>query len=603
MKRTVIFARIATAAALIVAAGCGPKSVTGPTQANPRETVSEVRFTDATAISGIVFKHNSGAFGAKLMPETMGSGAAFIDYDNDDDQDIFFVNSRQWTPAEAEEFKNGTGKKYRHLVPPQLPTGITPCVFYRNDGTGKFTDVTAETGLGATIYGMGATTGDYDNDGFTDLYVTGLGRNYLFRNTGNGRFEEVAKQAGVAASGWSTSAAFLDYDKDGRLDLFVCRYVKWSPGTDIECKLEDQKSYCTPQDYEGVESLLYHNEGSAFKDVSQESGIRGHKTPEGTMRAHQGKSLGVAITDFNEDGWLDIVVANDMEPNYLFRNEGGSGKFSEVGTTSNIAFNEAGMARAAMGVDCGDIDHSGRESLVFGNFSNQMLGLYQNHGRGLFIDIAPGSEVGEASLQFLAFGAFFADIDNDGWLDIFTANGHVENDINRVQRYVTYEQRPLLFLNRTACKFKEVGESSGDILKKKVVARGAAYADVDLDGDRDLLITVNNGPAILARNESGNKNGSIRITLQGTKSNRSGYGAQIVLKAGKDTQRTMVRGGSSYLSQSETSAVFGLGQAAKADSIIIRWPSGKTTELKDIPARRRIVVNEDRGIVKDQPLG
>lgn len=562
-----------------------------------------IRFVDITAGAGIHFKHNNGAFGAKLLPETMGSGVAFLDYNGDGYADIFLVNGRDWTDEEVRAFLRGSGKNYAHMVPQKRTKKPCSCALYRNNRDGTFSDVTKQAGLDVEMYGMGATVGDYDNDGREDLYVTALGRNYLFRNAGNGKFRDVAEEAGVKDPGWSTSAAWVDYDKDGWLDLYVCHYVEWTPATDIYCTLDGQtKSYCTPESYVGQVSRLYHNERNGkFTDVSEKAGIHRQAALGGRgAKKLQGKSLGVAICDYNNDSWPDIVVANDTEPNYLFHNNG-DGTFTEIGVEVSIAYNEAGMPRAAMGVDAADIDHSGYESLIFGNFSNQMLGLYHNRSGRLFIDIAPTSEVGRVSQQFLAFGTIFVDIDNDTWPDIFVANGHVENEINKVQRDIFYAERPLLFRNEGRGKFVEIGLKSGEAMARPVVGRGCAYADIDLDGDADLILTVNGGPAVLLRNDGGNKNNAIRLILQGTKSNRSGIGAVVEAKVGMESVRSMLRSGSSYCSQSELPLTIGLGQEPKA-SLTIRWPSGTVTELKDVAANRIVTVNEDRGIVKQQPF-
>jgi hypothetical protein len=594
MKTRSLFA-ILLLAALV---GCGRKPQVIAADLPVAAPAMDCRFTEITAQAGIKFTHVNGAFGAKLLPETMGSGAAFIDYDGDGYPDLFFVNSRDWTDEEVRAFTAGSGKKYASLIPANRPRRRATCALYHNNGNGAFTDVTMQAGLDIPMYGMGAAVGDYDNDGRPDLYVTALGRDYLFHNEGNGRFKEVAAEAGVKDGGWSTSAAWVDYDRDGKLDLFVCHYVDWTPATDIYCTLDGRsKSYCTPQDYTGQTCRLYHNEGHGrFQDVSAKAGILRQNG-----RKCQGKSLGVAVCDINNDGWPDIVVANDTEPNYLFQNNR-DGTFAEVGQDAGIAVSESGQARAAMGVDAADLDHSGRMSLLFGNFSNQMLGLYQNHGGCLFIDIAPRSEVGQASLQFLAFGTLFVDVDNDGWPDIFAANGHVETDINRVQRDVTYAERPLLFRNEGRGQFKEIGLTSGEALKKPAVGRGAACADIDLDGAADIVMTVNGGAPILFHNDTGRRNNSLRVVLEGTKSNRSAIGAVVECKMGAETSRCMVRSGSSYCSACELPVTLGLGKAAKADAITIHWPSDKVTELKDVPANQIITVNEDRGIVKQQPF-
>ncbi len=594
---------VAVVALAAVAAGCGrrPSTPSQSVQAMPAAATA-MQFVDVTQQAGIHFVHNNGAFGAKLLPETMGSGCAFIDYDGDGYQDIVLVNGRDWTDEEIAAFENGTGKTMKGELPAHPRKRGGTCHLYHNNGDGSFTDVTPGSGLEIPMQGMGVAVGDYDNDGRPDIFITAVGRNYLFHNEGRGKFREVAKEAGVAGSGWSTSAAWVDYDKDGKLDLFVCHYVDWTPATDIFNSVDGtHKAYTTPEAYVGQVSRLYHNEGNGkFTDVSAKAGILGARTPGGQYRRFQGKSLGVSICDFNNDGWPDIVVANDTEPNYLFQNNG-NGTFTEIGKEAGIALSEAGTARAAMGTDAGDIDHSGKEALLFGNFTNQMLGLYQNRGGGLFIDIAPASEVGQASLLFLTFGCTFVDLDNDGWLDILTANGHLDNDIHRVNQEVTYEERPLLFRNLGNGRFREEGLQCGPDFAKPVVARGLAYADYDLDGDLDVLMTTNGGPARLLRNDGGNRNHSIRLVLEGSRSNRSAIGARVEVKVGADVIRRTVRSGSSYCSQSELPITVGLGTAPQADDLTIIWPSGTVQHLGAVRAGQILNVVEDRGIVKQQP--
>ncbi|HVN78134.1 MAG TPA: VCBS repeat-containing protein, partial [Terriglobia bacterium] len=385
-----------------------------------------VQFTDITGQAGIRFRHNNGAFGKKYLPETMGAGCAFLDYNNDGWQDILLINGMDWRG---------------HRRGPSYPA------LYRNNKNGTFTDVTREAGLAVEMYGMGVAVGDYDNDGFEDIYISCLGPGHLFHNLGNGRFVDVTQKAKITNSDFASSCAWLDYDKDGRLDLFICNYVQWSVETDIFCTLDGtSKSYCTPESYKGVSSRLYHNLGDGtFEDVTQKAGLLDPTS----------KSLGVAVLDCNNDGWPDLLIANDTQPNKLYVNNQ-NGTFSERGVTAGIAYSEDGTVRGAMGVDSGDYDGSGLASLVIGNFSNEMLNLYHNEGNGLFLDEAPTSTVGQSSLLTLAFGCFFFDVDLDGRTDIFVADGHVETDINRVQKRVTYAQPPHLFHNLGGKQFDEV---------------------------------------------------------------------------------------------------------------------------------------------------
>jgi hypothetical protein len=535
--------------------------------------IPPVQFTDVTAAAKIAFKHNSGAFGKKYLPETMGAGCLFFDYDNDGWPDIFLVNSKNW-PG--------------HPGPPSYPA------LYRNNHDGTFTDVTKAAGLAVEMYGMGATAADYDNDGWPDLYVTGLGGNRLFRNLGNGTFAEVTAKAGVANGGFSTSAMFFDYDRDGWLDLLVANYVDWSIEKDLFCTLDGKtKSYCTPESYRGQSVTLYRNRGDGtFEDVTAKAGLL----------QPSAKSLGLTLLDVDGDGWPDVFVANDTQPNKLYRNNG-NGTFTDVGVAAGVAFGETGVARAGMGVDAADYSGSGRPSLVIGNFSNEMMGLYHNEGNGLFIDEAPTSTVGRASLLTLTFGAFFFDYDLDGRLDIFAANGHVADDINVVQPKVTYAQPPHLFRNLGERRFEEVAPKLGPALARPIVGRGAAYADIDRDGDLDVLISTNNGPAYLLRNDGGNRNNVLRVRTVGTKSNRDGIGAKVTLTLpGGAHPWRLVHTGSSYCSQSELTLTFGLGDLAKADNLEVVWPSGQVDRLGPVAANQTVTVQEGKGVVSAWPL-
>ncbi len=526
-----------------------------------------ITFRDITAQAGIHFTHNNGAFGKKFLPETMGPGCAFIDYDNDGWPDILLINGSNFP---------GHGK---------APSTMK---LYHNNHDGTFTDVTRKAGLAIPMFGLGVAVGDYDNDGFDDLFITALGQSHLFRNNGNGTFSEVTKPAGLwGPSEFSTSAAWVDYDKDGRLDLVVSNYVQWSETGDLYCTLDGtHKSYCTPESYKGASARLWHNLGGGkFEDATQKA-----KFSDPTS-----KSLGIAILDYNNDGWPDILLANDTQPNKLYLNKH-DGTFEEHGVSAGIAFSEDGVARAGMGVDAADYDRSGHPSIIITNFANQMLSLYHNEGNGLFVDEAPRSEVGRASLVTLGFGCFFFDYDNDGWPDIFVADGHIEDAIERVQKRVSYAEPPHLFRNLGQGKFEEVTQQMGAAFAAPKVARGAAYADVNNDGAPDILTTTNAGRVYLFRNEGGT-NHSLRIKLDGTKSNRDGIGALVRVASGKDQQSQTVHSGSSYLSQSELVLTFGLGQQSKADSIEIQWPSGQIDKLANINAGQTITVQEGKGVV------
>ena len=563
--RPVVMALVLWAAAY---AGAGARQANG-TAPDPAGPV----FTDVTSAAGIRFRHNNGAFGKKYLPETLGSGCAFLDYDGDGWQDILLINS-----------KNFPGRSGAPTHP----------ALYRNNGNGTFSDVTKQAGLAVELYGFGVAAADFDNDGRTDIYITALGPNRLFKNAG-GRFVDVTARAGVGDPGFSTSAMWFDYDRDGRLDLFVANYVEWSEDRDLFCTLDGKtKSYCTPESYKGQSSSLYRNKGDGtFENVTSAAGLHDPTS----------KALGVALLDYDSDGQPDLFVANDTQPNRLYRNRG-NGTFVDVGMTAGVAFNEAGVARAGMGVDAADYDGSGRPSLVIGNFSNEMMALYSNEGNGLFIDEAPASTIGKVSLLTLTFACFFFDYDLDGLLDIFAVNGHVADDISRVQPKVTYAQSPNLFRNRGGKKFDVVTSSVGPDLQKPVVGRGAAYGDYDNDGDADLLITSNNGPARLFRNDGGNRNQALRVQARGIASNRDAIGSrvEITLDDGRKPWK-VVKTGSSYCSQSELPLTFGLGRSGKVTAIQITWPNGRSETAREIGANRSVTFEEGKGIVRNVPLG
>ncbi|MBZ0269092.1 CRTAC1 family protein, partial [bacterium] len=517
-------------------------------------------FVDVAAEVGIDFVHNTGAFGRKWLPETMGSGCAWPDIDGDGDPDLLLLSGRDFDG-------HPTGKRQTSAL-------------YRNDG-GTFTDVTRAAGLDESFYGMGATYGDYDDDGDVDLYVTVLGPNRLYRNDG-GRFTNVAKAMGVDDGGFGSSASWLDYDADGDLDLFTLNYVDWSPETDIFCSLDGtNKSYCTPEAYRGAPSRLYRNDGARFTDVSEAAGVANPT----------GKALGLVCLDLDDDEREDVFVVQDTQPNLFYRNLG-NGTFSEEGMVAGVAFDEAGRARGAMGVDAADYDGSGRPSLTIGNFSNEMMALYHNEGGGFFIDAAPTSSVGRESLLTLAFGAFFFDFDLDGWQDILVANGHVENEIRKVQSRVSYAQPMHLFRNLGAGAFRDVAPDV-PALATPVVGRGTACADYDGDGDLDVAMVTSGGAMKLLRNDAADGARSVRVRLVGDgPSNPQGYGARVEMTAGGATRTIWVRAAHSYCSQSEDAATFGLGNAAQADAIVVTWPSGKTSRLGTVAGGGTVVVRE-----------
>ena len=556
---------------LIFSAGSLAQSQTGPSGN------SSVTFRDVTAKAGIHFVHNNAAFGKKYLPETMGPGVAFIDYDNDGWPDIFIVNGTDW-PGHTE----------KHSTPK----------LYHNNHDGTFTDVTHKAGLDLEIFGMGAAVGDYDNDGFDDLFVTAMGQSHLFHNNGNGTFTDVTQKAGLLGpKEFSTSAAWVDYDKDGKLDLVVANYVQWTLEGDLYCTLDGKsKSYCTPESYKGTAVRLWHNRGDGtFEDVTKKAGL-GEPTS---------KTLGVAIIDYDNDGWQDLLFSNDTQPNKLYRNNG-NGTFTEKAVVAGIAFSEDGVARAGMGVDAADYDHSGAASILITNFSNQMLSLYHNEGKGLFVDEAPRSEVGRASLLTLGFGCFFFDYDLDGWPDIFIANGHIDADIQRVQPNVKYAMPPHLFRNLGKGNFEEVTKQVGAGFASARVGRGAAYGDFNNDGRLDLLLSTNGGPAYLFENDATSgtvANKSLRVKLVGVKSNRDGIGSVVKIASGGETQSQMMRSGSSYLSASELVLTFGLGQKEQVQTVEIHWPSGQMDKLANVPAGQTIIVTEGKGVTGNRKYG
>jgi hypothetical protein len=524
------------------------------------------RLTDVTNASGIQFRHNSGAYGGKLLPETLGSGCAFLDYDGDGWQDILLINSMDWP---GHKRQSSTLK------------------LYRNNHNGTFSDVTRRAGIDVEMYGMGVAVGDYNNDGFPDILVTCVGQNRLFRNTGRGTFVDMTHASGLGGrQAFSTSALWLDFDRDGLLDLFVCNYVKWSPEHDVFCSLDGKnKSYCTPEAYRGETCWLFHNRGNGtFEEVTATSGIFDNSS----------KSLGVAMLDYDRDGWPDLLVANDTQPNKLYRNQR-NGTFKDAAVEAGIAFSAEGKARAGMGVDVADFENSGNPGVAITNFDNEMIGLYRGAGNGNYQDVALQSGVGLPSKSTLGFGCVFVDLDLDGSADLVAVNGHIDDTVRNV-RNVGYAQPPQLFLNNGKGRFTEVGGEAGGGFNQPKVGRGLAYGDFDRDGDSDLLITTNNGPAYLFRNDNVASNRSVRFHLTGTKSNRDGIGAIVRIFHGGSSQMRMVKGGSSYLSQSELPVTVGLGKRDKIDRVVIEWPSGRTEEFKNLSGGRAYECVESKGI-------
>jgi len=525
------------------------------------------RLVDVTSAAGIQFRHNSGAYGGKLLPETLGSGCAFLDYDADGWQDVLLINGMDW---------------------PQHKRQRSTLRLYRNNRDGSFTDVTRRAGLDVEMYGMGVAVGDYNNDGFADILVTCVGQSRLFRNTGKGTFVDVTKTSGLdGRMGFSTSAVWFDYDRDGLLDLFVCNYVKWSPEHDVFCSLDGKhKSYCTPEAYRGETCWLFHNRGDGtFEDVTAKSGIFDTSS----------KSLGVAMLDYDRDSWPDLLVANDTQPNKLYRNQR-NGTFKDVAVEAGIAFSAEGKARAGMGVDAADFDRSGFPGVAITNFDNEMIGLYRPAANGTYNDVAVQAGVGLASQNTLGFGCAFLDADLDGALDLIVANGHIDDTVRNIRGNVGYAQPPQIFLNNGQGKFQDVASATGEAFSQPKVGRGLCYADFDRDGDLDLLMTTNNGPAYLYRNDQLAGNHSIRFRLTGTKSNRDAIGAMVRIEHEGASQLRLVKGGSSYLSQSELPVTFGLGKRDKIERVTIAWPSGRSEEYKNLAAGQTYDCVEGKGI-------
>jgi len=529
--------------------------------------------SDVTAWSGLRFTHYTGAAGRKFLPETLGAGAAFVDVDGDGFQDVIFANGTDWPGARGH-------------------TAETPRLF-RNNGRGQFRDATAGSGLDVPLYAMGIAAADYDNDGRDDLFVTAVGQSRLLRNEGDGKFSDVTDRAGFGGrSAFSTSAAWLDYDRDGRLDLFICNYVRWTPETDVFCSADGtRKSYCTPQAYPGATSWLFRNNGDgSFTDVTATAGILDPTS----------KALGVTVLDYDGDLWPDIFVANDTQPNKLYRNTR-DGRFIEAGLEAGLAFSEDGRARAGMGTDAADLDNSGVPSVVVTNFSGEMIGLYTPSGAGRYRDRAAQSDLGRASRLTLGFGCFFFDADLDGLLDLLVVNGHIDDAVPTAAGGAPYAEPPHLFHNR-AGRFVDVASLAGAAFASPKIGRGAAFADIDTDGSLDVLVTSNGGPAKLYRNRVTGGNRALRITLRGTKSNRNGIGARVKVRTGSAWLSRMVRSGSSYLSQSELPLTFGLAGRTSADEIVVDWPGGTRDKIGPLSAGRAYVVTEGRGVTSNRLL-
>ena len=529
-----------------------------------------IEFSDVTMKAGLGgFSHDNGSFGKMWFPEQMGSGGGFIDYNSDGWLDILLIGGGAW---------KGYTKR-----------DINTLWLYKNNKDGTFSNVTEQSGLGnIEAYGLGIVAADYDNDGDEDVFLTTLNRNILLNNKG-GYFVNVSNTSGLGNTiEWSSSAIFFDADKDGWLDLYVGNYAIWSPLSDLWCSLDSKtKVYCPPEMYTGLPSKFYHNNGDGtFSDYTTKAGFL----------PAPGKSLGVALMDYNNDGWLDLAVANDGERDLLYKNNPG-GVFDEIGTELGMAYGENGEARAGMGIDAGVVDSSGNTTIFIGNFSNEMVGVYSYSGEGWFNDRAAISKVGRPSFLSLTFGLVLFDVDMDSDLDLFIGNGHVYPQRTKNQDGITYKQASQLFLNNGDGAFSIANEKITGIINNKMVVRGVAIGDYDKDGDQDLLLTENNGPAHLWRNDSESKN-YLRVNLLGVKSNKDGIGSKVFLYINEYKIERLIRTGSSYLSQSEKTATFGLGDHDMIDSLSIYWPSGKKETYFDIEINKEILIKEGFGEIE-----
>jgi len=533
----------------------------GATQSRP-----PITFTDVTARAGVTFVQHNGAAGRNFYPELFGGGVAVLDIDGDAWPDLLFVNGKDW---------QSDGKPARHGL-------------YLNNRDGTFKDVLTGSGFdNANVYGLGAAVADYDNDGRDDVFMTTVDGGRLFHNDGGGKFADVTTRAGLRNAEFTVSAAWLDYDRDGLVDLFIGNYVRWSPETEVICAQDGVRGYCGPNAYKPVAPALYRNRGGGrFEDVTVRAGLD----------QPTDKAMGVAVLDYNSDGWPDIFVGSDRVPAKLHRNDG-KGRFVDVGVVSGVALSESGAARANMGVDAADYDRSGRPHVLVGNFLNEMLGLYRNRDGAVFVDVAPRSAVGRASLLYVTWAVFFFDYDLDGFLDIFAANGGTDES-QAMDARARLAQPPLVLRNQGKGTFENVTASLGAAFNRPIMGRGAAHADFDGDGDLDIALATLAGPAYLFRNDGGNQHNWLRVGVTGSKSNRRGIGTSVRVSSASGAQTQVVRSGSSYASQSELTLTFGLGRDASVSSVDVRWPSGTTQTFTTMAPNQVVMIDEARGVVR-----
>lgn len=536
------------------------------TPRQPAETLAELRFSDVARASGLDFSRFNGAFGSHWMPETFGGGGAFIDYDNDGWPDILLING-DWWPG--------------HSQAGNRPT----LALFHNDRNGHFTDTTTVAGLTTPIQGMGVAVGDYDNDGWDDIFIAGVGDCRLYHNVAGHRFDDVTKRTKIDTHGWSTSAAWIDFDNDGRLDLFVCHYLNWSPATDVYCGA-NEKIYCRPQDYSGESCRLYRNEGGGrFADVSKRAGIWDENS----------KALGVSICDLDNDGYSDILVANDMEPNFAFRNRR-NGTFREEGFAFGMAVDQQGRVRGGMGIDVSKANSIGSRYIGIGNFFNEGMSLYRIAADGPLLDESADGSLHNLTSPYVTFGLVFADLNNDGLDDILLSNGHVYDNVETMDPSESFLQPTQVFLGQTQGGFADYSRRVGSAVSKRIAGRAACSGDFDNDGSIDVLLVSNSGSPLLLHNDSPHTRTWIGFQLVGTRSNRDGYGASVAIAQPSGiSQSAFVRSGSSYLSASDRRLHFGLGTSTQVSTVTVRWPSGTCEVWGPFVAGKYITLKEGTG--------